>query len=103
MPLLQAAWTEYRDKGVVIVGVDVGESQGVVRPFVDSMGLTYPIWLDATDNGGFDDTNELLGRFGGVGLPTTVFIDASGTIEKVYVGELNRSMLAEWLPRLTPD
>lgn len=102
MPLLESAWNEYRSQGIVIVGVDVGEPQDTVRPFVGSMGLTYPIWTDAPGGGDFDDTNELLGRFGGVGLPTTVFIDADGIIRKVYVGELSRGMLAEWLPKLAP-
>jgi len=103
MPLLESAWKEYRSRGIVIVGVDVGEPQDTVRPFVGSMGLTYPIWTDAPGGGDFDDTNELLGRFGGVGLPTTVFIDADGIIRKVYIGELSRGMLAEWLPKLAPE
>lgn len=104
MPLLESAWNEYRSKNVVIVGIDVGESPDKVRPFVDSMGLTYPIWTDAgTGAEGFDDTNELLARFGGVGLPTTVFIGADGIVKHVYVGELSRGTLQEWLPRLVPE
>lgn len=103
MPLLESAWQEYRSKGVVIVGVDVGESQDTVRPFVGSMGLSYPIWTNAEPGSGeFDDTNDLLNRFGGVGLPTTVFIDADGVIRKVYIGELSRGLLAKWLPKLVP-
>ncbi len=104
MPLLESAWNEYRSRGVVIVGVDVGESPDTVRRFVDSIGVTYPIWTDAPgDAEGFDDTNELLARFGGVGLPTTIFIGPDGVIEEVYVGELNRAMLNEWLPRLAAE
>lgn len=104
MPLLESAWKEYQSKGVVIVGIDVGESPDTVKPFIGSMGVTYPVWLDApAGTEGVDDTNELLTRFGGVGLPTTVFIGADGVIEKIYIGELSRAMLAEWLPRLAPE
>jgi len=103
MPLLESAWNEFRAKGVTIVGIDVGESRDTVRPFADSMGVSYPVWTDAgRGTEGFDDTNALLTRFGGVGLPTTVFIDAEGIIRHVYVGELSRGMLQEWLPRLVP-
>lgn len=103
MPLLESAWNEYQSRSVAIIGIDVGEPPDAVRRFVDAMGVTYPIWTDAPSSGGdFDDTHELLTRFGGVGLPTTVFIDADGIIRKIYVGELSRGMLTEWLPRLAP-
>lgn len=104
MPLLGSAWNEYQSRNVAIIGIDVGEPPDAVRRFVDSMGVTYPIWTDAPSGAGnFDDTNELLSRFGGVGLPTTVFIDADGIIRNIYVGELSRGMLTEWLPRLAPE
>lgn len=104
MPLLESAWQEYRSRNIVIVGVDIGEAPSTVRSFVDSIGVTYPIWT----NGGpgaqdVDDTNEILNRFGGVGLPTTVFIDASGIIKHVQIGELNRAILLEKIPELLPD
>lgn len=104
MPLLEAAWNEHRDQGVVIVGVDVGEPADSVRRYIDSIGVTYPIWLDGPRDGNdFDDTNELLARFGGVGLPTTVFIGPDGVVTKTHIGELHRPMLQEWLPEITPD
>jgi len=104
MPLLESAWQEHRSRNIVIVGIDVGETADSVKPFVGSMGLTYPIWLDpARGSGDFDDTNELLTRFGGVGLPTTVFIGADGIVKKIYVGELNRSLLQQWLPELAAE
>lgn len=104
MPLLEAAWQEHRPKGITIVGIDVGESPDTIKPFIGSMGVSYPIWVDAArGTEGVDDTNSLLARFGGVGLPTTVFIDAGGVIRHIYIGELSRGMLAEWLPKLAPD
>lgn len=104
MPLLESAWNEYRSRNVVIIGIDVGEPPDTVRRYVDSIGVTYPIWVDAPRGAaGFNDTNELLTRFGGVGLPTTVFIGADGAIKKTHIGELNRALLQEWLPRLIPE
>ncbi|MBS1269525.1 MAG: Thiol-disulfide oxidoreductase ResA [Gammaproteobacteria bacterium] len=104
MPLLESIWLEYRSKGIVIVGVDVGESPKMVRSFIDTMGITYPVWTNAGSGAqDVDDTNEIFGRFGGVGLPTTVFIDPDRIIEDIYVGELNRAVLVEQLTGLLPE
>lgn len=103
MPLLEEAWNEYRGQGVVIIGIDLGEPPETVKRYVDSVGVTYPIWTDAPDGAeDLDDTNELLGRFGSVGLPTTIFINADGVVEETYIGELSRAKLQEWIPRLVP-
>jgi len=104
MPLLESIWQEYRSRNVVIVGIDVGEPPGVVRTFIDSIGVTYPIWTDASPSvQGVDNTNDIFGRFGGIGLPTTVFIDADGIIKHVQLGELNRAILLEKIPELFPQ
>jgi len=103
MPLLEEAWNDYRASKVVIVGIDLGEPPETVKRYVESIGVTYPIWTDAPDGGqGFDDSSDLLGRFGSLGLPTTIFINPGGTVEETYIGELSRAKLQEWLPRLVP-
>ncbi len=94
MPLLDAVQKDYRTRGVTIVGIDLGEPMDLVRAYVQSVGVTYPIWVDTTNPGPvLDRTHELYNRFGGVGLPTTFFIDANGIIRDRYIGELNRAFL----------
>ncbi len=81
-------------RGVTIVGIDLGESMDLVRAYAQSIGVTYPIWVDAPTRGPeFNRTHELYNRFGGIGLPTTFFIDANGIIRDRYIGELNRAFL----------
>lgn len=102
MPLLESAWNEYRNRSVAVVGVAVGQSAEEVRTFVDSRGVTYPIWTDPGSGvSGTADTNAMLGWFGSAGLPTTVFIGPDGVIDDVHIGELNRALLMERLPELT--
>ena len=104
MPLLDAAWNEYRSKNVVVVGIDFGEPADVVRRFVDSGGFRYPIWLDPDPKD--DDaaeTTEMLGWFGAAGLPTTVFIRPDGIIDSIHLGEVNRALLLERLPAIVPE
>jgi hypothetical protein len=63
--------------------------------------VSYPIWVDASPSApGFDRTQDIFSRFGGVGLPTTIFIDRNGVIQKVYVGELSRGFLQSQIDKL---
>lgn len=86
MPMLQSTWERYADT-VVIIGVDVDEDPAVVKAFVDELGLTFPIALD--------QGAEMSGRYNVRGLPTTLFVDGSGVIRKIYPGQLHSAILAE--------
>jgi thiol-disulfide isomerase/thioredoxin len=46
MPRLQAFADEHAGRGLVVVGVDVGEDGADVAPFVHDVGVHYPIFLD---------------------------------------------------------
>ena len=94
MPLLDAIQKEYESRGLSVVGIDVGENADVVRRYVESIGVAYPIWVDAPrGQTGTDSTQGLHARFGGVGLPTTVFVDPEGIVRNRRLGELNRAIL----------
>ena len=94
MPLLDSIQKEYESRGLSVVGIDVGEEPEVVRRFVESMGVEYPIWTDApTRQMGSESSQSIHHRFGGVGLPTTIFIDPGGIVRDQHLGELNRAIL----------
>lgn len=93
MPALDATYGAHVEHGVAIVGVDVGEGPFVVRRFLEETPVSYPIWVDAPRGESADRTSELLQRVGGVGLPTTVFIDRRGVVRKIRVGELSRAVM----------
>lgn len=93
MPAFDAVHGGY-GQDVAVVGVAVGESRAVVERFLAETPVGYPIWLDAPRGSSTDRTDELLRRFGGVGLPTTVFVDRDGIVRKIRVGELSRAVIA---------
>ncbi len=93
MPMLDAMNKVYADKDAIIIGIDVGESVQVVRRYIGEIGVSYQIWVDGPPNEGFDSTQVLLRQFGGVGLPTTVFIDSDGVIHSFKVGELSAGIV----------
>jgi cytochrome c biogenesis protein CcmG/thiol:disulfide interchange protein DsbE len=80
-PLLEKAWREYRSDGVVILGVNIKDSESDARRFVEEFDVTYPV---------VRDTNlDLATDLGVHGLPETFFIDhewrllATSTTEQV--------------------
>jgi thiol-disulfide isomerase/thioredoxin len=96
MPLLDAIYKEYEPRGLVVVGVDLGEPIDTVKSFIKDMGVRYPIWVDPPfHDPGFDRTRQIYKRFGGIGLPTTLFIYPNGIVQGVHVGELNRAILQQ--------
>lgn len=86
MPALQTTFSRLGER-VLIVGVDQGEPAADVQPFIDRLGLTFPIPLD---------TEMSVGTLYNIrGMPTTYFIDSDGMIRHIWVGEMNSVTLAE--------
>jgi peroxiredoxin len=86
LPALQKAAEHFGDD-VVFVGVDQGEEAAIVQSYVDKMGLTFTIPMDTDGQVGYDWSVQ--------GLPTTFFIDRSGVIRSLWMGEMNSVTLAE--------
>lgn len=80
MPQLVRAYDNYKDQGLVIIGLNLQEGKDLIRPFADDFGIDYPVLIDR--DGDTSDEYELLG------LPTTYFIDANGVIQSIYRGPL---------------
>ena len=89
MPDFEAAWKEYRDEGVVFVGVAVSDSEEDARSFAEETGVTYPIGLDG--EGVTSVAYEV------TSLPTTVFIDREGRIARRLTSRANMGALKIFL------
>lgn len=72
MPLLEAGWKRWQDRGVVFVGVDVKDFRGDAREFLEEYGVTYA--------NVYDGKGSTVGRFGVTGFPETYFIDVDGDV-----------------------
>ena len=85
MPDLQRLAAAYAARGVVVVGVNQGESADRAGAFARSLGIRYPIWLDE---------HQQYGRaFSALGLPTTVVIGRDGIVVRGYDGALSYDQL----------
>jgi peroxiredoxin len=91
MPDLQAVAREYARDGVVVVGVNQGESAQRAAAFASSLDITFPIWID--------DGQQYGRTYAALGLPTTIIIDRRGVVQRGFDGPLTieqmRSTLAQ--------
>ncbi len=91
MPALMALHDELRDQNGVVVGIAV-DRPGDVQPFVEELGVTYPILIaDGLDG------HRLVQRFGNRNalMPYSVFVDREGRIADVHFGELTLEEMRE--------
>ena len=89
MPIFQAFYEEYGELGLVVLGVNLRETESTIRSYTQEMGVTYPIVLDR--NG------EIAQYFRVIGPPKTILIDADGEVVKQFVGEVTRDQLSEFI------
>lgn len=76
-PELESVWQRWRDKDVVIVGVDLQDFGADAQRFVDRYDLSYPVLRDTQ--------NWTWGRYGLSGLPETYFVDRQGRLVGEHV------------------
>ncbi|MBV8164968.1 MAG: TlpA family protein disulfide reductase [Candidatus Eremiobacteraeota bacterium] len=77
---------------LVVVAIDQGEDPQVVGAFVKQFGVNFPIYLDPEQRVG--TTLHL------VGLPSSFFVDRSGTIRDAVDGEMTYDTMREKAQRL---
>src|SRR6185436_18205949 len=79
-PALERSWRAYRDRGVVVVGVDIQDTAEAAEKFRRDFSLTFPNVRDAVGKVSVD--------YGVYGVPETFFIDRKGVIRAKHVGAL---------------
>ncbi|MGH7365524.1 MAG: TlpA disulfide reductase family protein [Candidatus Rokuibacteriota bacterium] len=79
MRSMERLYRRFRPMGFTILALSI-DSRGeeVVRPFVKSLGLSFPV--------GLDPKATVAGEYRMAGLPTSVLIDRGGAIAAVAVG-----------------
>lgn len=90
MPLIEA--TAKENPGIVVLGINADESKRVVQPYVEKIGLTFPILLDPGSK--VEDMYQIQG------LPTSFFLDKDGVIRAVQIGILSDGKLSENLEKI---
>jgi thiol-disulfide isomerase/thioredoxin len=84
MPAFEQVHQQLGDE-VAFLGLNVQDTVEDGQRFVDRMGVTWDL--------GRDPDGTLVQRLGGIGMPTTVLIDADGVVREINTGELDADEL----------
>ncbi|HEX9924133.1 MAG TPA: TlpA disulfide reductase family protein [Anaerolineae bacterium] len=90
--LLEQAWQEHQDQGVMFIGVDYLDTDKEALAYLAQYGITYPSGPDIGD--------EISKAFAITGVPETFFIDKDGNIAHVQIGPIEKAQLYALLDRL---
>jgi cytochrome c biogenesis protein CcmG, thiol:disulfide interchange protein DsbE len=91
MPDFETVYQEVGDE-IAFLGLSTLESEDNARGLIESTGITYDV--------GRDTDGEAFAKAGGLQMPTTVFIDAAGTVVEVHTGALTADQLRDRIDSL---
>lgn len=91
-PVLESTWREYKDRGVVFVGVDYVDSDNEALKFIKEFNVTYP--------NGPDIGTEISRRYHMQGVPETYFVGKDGQLYGNYIGPIDSPTLSAKIEEL---
>ncbi len=94
MPELQRLHDRLSETGVVVLGVNQGESPETAAAFLQALDLNFPVALD--------QRTGVSQRYLVNSLPTTFFIDRGGVIRSTFIGPMSDAVLAQNLRSIYP-
>lgn len=86
-PVLEAGWRKWREQGVVVVGVNMQDTDAAAREFVNRFRFTFPNLVDRDGKTPID--------YGVYGVPETFFIGRDGRIARKHVGAVTPEVFEE--------
>ena len=80
IPHLNEMASQYADQGVAFIGVSIDgpRNQSKIAPFIQSMGVSYPILRDIN--------SELMSELNVTAVPTLLIYDSSGELVHMHEG-----------------
>ncbi|MCS6899316.1 MAG: TlpA disulfide reductase family protein [Myxococcales bacterium] len=84
-PILNRVAERYRERGLIVLGINTGDRPGLAPLFAAKKGLTYPILFDASHD--VADTYDV------TSLPTLVLVSKDGKVRAVRTGIVDEGTL----------
>ena len=92
-PDIQAAYTKFQAKGVVVLSIWIREDSATVKDYADRTGLTFPKIADP-------DT-RIASAYRVYGIPAHFFIDKAGTLRVTKTGGQSPEQMAAALTEIS--
>jgi peroxiredoxin len=93
-PYVDSQYNQFKDQGVQVLAVDVGETEFAVNQFVERHKLTFPVVIDKS--------GDVQTAYGINPLPITFLIDKEGTVIKSHTGQLTEEMVHDFMKQIQP-
>jgi peroxiredoxin len=94
MPYINNQYHQFKDQGVQVLTVNVGESKLSVGKFAERYQLDIPIVLDKE--------SQVMNAYGIDPLPITFLINKEGNVVNTHIGELTEAMIKEFMEQIKP-
>ena len=85
MPDIETIYQEYKDKDLVVIGVDLREAPDSVRRFVEDGGYNWTFVIDSD--------GEVATSYWVASIPTSFFVDKHGIIRVIQIGTMTTSTM----------
>ena len=96
MSYIQQVHDEWSDKGLVVIGVNNGESRPAVIEFLEKYHLTFPVLLDTRET--------VVEQYRILHIPATLFIDKDGIIQvKITSAFPSKEAIESKLSKIMPE
>ena len=94
-PALARAWETYKDRGVMMIGINIQDKEEPAKKFLTQFGHTFP---NAPDPAGRVSVD-----YGVYGVPETFFIDRAGRVRWKQVGAVTEQIFKERVETLLKE
>jgi len=85
MPAIDKLYKQYKQKGLEVLAVNVGQSKKDVKAFAGELGVSYPLLID--------ERKDVAALYGVTDVPRTYVLDRKGTVRYRIFGGANPEML----------
>ncbi len=94
MPYMNNQYEQFKDEGVQVLAVNVGETDLAVNKFSERYDLAFPIVIDKD--------GQVQSAYGINPLPATFLIDKDGKVVKYITGEMTEETIKNYMEQIKP-
>jgi peroxiredoxin len=92
IPDLKAAYNQLREENVAFIGIGTQDETDKLKQFSGENDLPYTVVEDPKGN--------VSDSYGVLGLPTTVLVDSTGVVRKVFTGPITKDQVIAELGKI---
>lgn len=92
MPAMEKIYQEYKDKGLVVLTIDIGEDKETVKKFIKDNNFNFEVLLDSDQS--------VADKYSITSIPVSYFIDKDGNINDKRVGALQEDEMRSYIKKL---